>query len=289
MSGTQMSRSEFLRVRGLRLHLRRWGEPRQPMLVLLHGWLDVSETFHDFVQPLLDRWQVLAPDWRGFGYSEWQPGGYWFPDYLADLDVILDHYAGTTAIALVGHSMGAQAASLYAGLRPARVSRLVCMDGPFLRDMTADQAPARLGGWLDQLRAPPAVKTYASFDQLAARIRVQHPQLAPERALFIARCWGHEDGHGRIRLCADPQHRLNWPTLYRFADTEAIWRRIEAPTLFVDAAQSAVRVIDEAEIARRRAAIRDHRVVRIEGSGPMLHFDRPAETAAAVSAFLSPL
>ncbi|MGZ2874013.1 alpha/beta fold hydrolase, partial [Pseudomonas aeruginosa] len=67
----QESRSEFLRIRGLRYHVRRWGDADKPPLVLLHGWLDVSETFHFMVQPLLERWQVIAPDWRGFGYSEW--------------------------------------------------------------------------------------------------------------------------------------------------------------------------------------------------------------------------
>ena len=282
----QASRSEFVRVRGLRLHVRRWGDAALPPLLLLHGWLDVSETFHFLVQPLLDRWQILAPDWRGFGYSEWQPGGYWFPDYLADLDELLAHYLPDDKAVLIGHSMGAQAASLYAGLRPQRISHLLCLDGPFLRSMNAEDAPRRLAGWLDQLRDPPEIKTYASFDVLAQRIRVQHPQLSPERARFIAQCWGHEDGRGRIRLCADPQHRLNWPTLYRFEDTEAIWRLIAAPTLFVDAGKSVVRMVDDAEIARRRAVIPDQKVVRIEGSGHMLHFDKPEETAAAIRTFL---
>lgn len=282
----QDSSSEFVRIRGLRYHVRRWGDAGKPPLVLLHGWLDVSETFHFLVQDLLDRWQVIAPDWRGFGYSEWQPGGYWFADYLADLDELFDHYIGPGQAVLAGHSMGAQAASLYAGLRPRRMSHLLCLDGPFLRDMGAAEAPRRLGGWLDQLRDPPQVKTYDSFDQLATRVRMQHPQLSPERARFIAQCWGHEDGHGRIRLCADPQHRLNWPTLYRFEDTGAIWAQVEAPTLFIDAGKSVVRMIDEAEIARRRALIRQHQVVQIEGSGHMLHFDRPAETAAAIRQFI---
>jgi pimeloyl-ACP methyl ester carboxylesterase len=286
MEGLQASQSEFVRIRGLRYHVRRWGDPSRPMVVLLHGWLDVSETFHFLVQGLLDRWQVIAPDWRGFGYTEWQPGGYWFQDYLADLDELFDHYLGDRRAPLVGHSMGAQAASLYAGLRPQRMSHLVCLDGPFMRSMTAADSPRRLVNWLDQLRDPPAVKAYASFEELATRIRVQHPQLSPELAHFIAQCWAHQDGHGRIRLCADPQHRLNWPTLYRFEDTESVWRNIEAPTLFVDAGQSVVRMVDDAEIARRRTAIRNQRVVRIEDSGHMLHFDRPLETAAAIRTFI---
>ena len=82
------SRSEFLRVRGLRYHLRRWGDARLPLLFLGHGFLDVSATFEPLVAPLLDRWQVIAPDWRGFGHTEWPQEGYWFHDYVADLEAI---------------------------------------------------------------------------------------------------------------------------------------------------------------------------------------------------------
>ena len=64
------SRSEFIRVRGLRYHVRRWGDDAAPKLFLLHGWLDVSATWQPVVEGLLSRWQVLCPDWRGFGHSQ---------------------------------------------------------------------------------------------------------------------------------------------------------------------------------------------------------------------------
>ena len=83
------SRSDFLRIRGLRYHVRCWGDPRLPRLFLTHGWLDVSATFQPLVLPLLQRWQVLVPDWRGFGHSEWPQDGYWFYDYVADLEALL--------------------------------------------------------------------------------------------------------------------------------------------------------------------------------------------------------
>ena len=43
-------------------------------------------TFQPLVEHLLDRWQVLLPDWRGFGYSEWPQDGYWFQDYVGDFE-----------------------------------------------------------------------------------------------------------------------------------------------------------------------------------------------------------
>ena len=29
---------------------------------------------------------IIAPDWRGYGRTQWNAQGYWFQDYLADLD-----------------------------------------------------------------------------------------------------------------------------------------------------------------------------------------------------------
>ena len=147
-----ISRSEFVQLRGLRYHVRRWGAPDAPMLFLLHGWLDVSATFHDLVLPLLPDWQVLAPDWRGFGLSEWPQDGYWFADYLGDLEALLDHYAPEGAVRLIGHSLGAQIASIYSGLRPQRVGELALLDGLFMRDQPPEQTPKKLRQWLDELR-----------------------------------------------------------------------------------------------------------------------------------------
>lgn len=280
------STSDFLRVRGLRYHVRRWGDAAAPKVFLLHGFLDVSATWQPFAEVLLPRFQVLAPDLRGFGLTEWPQDGYWFQDYVGDVEAILDHYAPDEPVLLVGHSMGAQVASLFAGLRPQRVKKLACLDGLFLPDMEPALAPKRFRRWLDELKDLPQQKTYASFDELAARIRKQHPDLPAERAGFVARCWGREDG-GRVALCADPKHRLSGPGLYRNEESMAIWREITAPTLFVDAGLSQFRqAIPPEETARRRACFRDHRVAVVERGTHMLHFSAPAETARTVAAFL---
>lgn len=284
-SNPLLSRSEFLRARGLLHHVRRWGDPGKPKIFLGHGFLDVSATFQPLVEPLLEHWQVLAPDWRGFGYSGWSEGLYWFHDYLGDLEAILDHYAPDEPLTLVGHSMGSQIMSLYAGLRPARVEKLVILDGISLPDMPATLAPSRLRLWLDAQRKPQAERDYPSFEDLATRVRRQHPQLDATQALFIARCWGREDGHGRITLCADPKHRLPFSTLYHAADSEAVWREVMAETLFIEAGKSEF-AMESALRTARCGCFRSHRVELLPNAGHMLHFDAPRETAALIAAFL---
>src|SRR5438552_12136411 len=65
------SQSEFVQIRGLRYHCRCWGEALAPKLFMLHGWMDVSASFQFLVDALRGNWRVIAPDWRGFGLSEW--------------------------------------------------------------------------------------------------------------------------------------------------------------------------------------------------------------------------
>lgn len=282
------SHSEFIRVRGLRCHVRRWGDPAAPKIFLLHGWLDVSATWQYVAQGLLPQFQVLCPDWRGFGHSEWPQDGYWFQDYVADFEAIADHYSPDQPILLVGHSMGGQVASLYAGLRPARVAKLVCLDSLFLPDMEMKLITQRFRAWLDELKDLPEQKYYPSFEDLAGRIRKQHPDLSPERALFVAHCWGREDGRGRISLCADPKHRLRGPGLYHAEESLAIWREVTAPTLFVDGGKSPfAKAVTAEETKRRRACFRVHREARIENGSHMLHFSAPEETARAITNFLA--
>ena len=107
---------EKIAVRGLAYAVRRWGPQDAPQLFLLHGWMDSSPTFQFVVDALQRDWQIIAPDWRGFGGSTWFGHPYWFPDYHADLEVLLDHYAPHGPVRLVGHSMGAAVAGVYAGL-----------------------------------------------------------------------------------------------------------------------------------------------------------------------------
>ena len=103
-------------------------------LVLLHGWMDVSASFQFVVDALARNWRVFAPDWRGYGLTDrTQADCYWFPDYLGDLDTLIDSLAErgelTDAVDLLGHSMGGNVAMFYAGIRPQRVRRLINLEG----------------------------------------------------------------------------------------------------------------------------------------------------------------
>ncbi|SAL37728.1 hydrolase [Caballeronia peredens] len=291
-------RSEFVDARGVRLHVRRWGSPDAPILFMLHGWMDVGASFQFVVDALAglgDRWQVLAPDARGFGLSD-RPvaekggGHYYFPDYLADLDVLLDHYAPGAPVNLVGHSMGANVALLYAGVRPERVRRVVDLEGFGLPGARASQAPGRLAQWLDDQRAPPALRSYASLDEVAERLIRTNPRLAPARARYLAQHWSREEADGRFHLLADPAHKLRGPTLYRLDEASAVWARVQAPVLHVEAKDSSTLAgfagqMPIAEFKTRFAAFPDWREEIVDDAGHMIHHDQPERVAALIASF----
>jgi len=143
------SRSEFLTIRGLRYHVRIWGNADAPKLFMLHGWMDVSASFQFVVDCLQKEWQVIAPDWRGFGLTDCSGADtYWFADYIGDLEAIVDHYSPDEAVLLVGHSMGANVATSYAGVRPQRIERLVNLEGwAWLAAVPNRRRGASKNGW----------------------------------------------------------------------------------------------------------------------------------------------
>ena len=284
------SESLFLQVRGLRYHVRRWGRSGAPKMVLLHGWMDVSASFQFLVDALRGEWEVLAPDWRGYGQTEWgRSDCYWFPDYLADLDFLLEALSADEAVNLVGHSLGGNVAALYAGIRPARIRRLVNLEGFGLPQTRPEQAPKRYLQWLDELRERPQLRPYESFAALAERLRKNNPRLTAPRADFLARHWGREAEDGTVLLRGDPAHKIVNPLLYRYEEVRACWEKVSAPVLWVDAAESdtlsRMRMKPE-EQAERRAAFPNLRHATVQGAGHMLHHDQPEEVARLIEEFL---
>jgi len=287
------STAQFVAVRGLRYHVRTWGEARSRKLMLLHGWMDVSASFQFLVDALSAEWQVLAPDWRGFGLSECPHEGYWFADYVADLDGLVRALAPDGAVDIAGHSLGGNVALLYAGLRPGRVRNVVSLDGFGIPAEGPDAAPAKFTAWLDALEKPPVLTPYRSLAAVADRLQKNNRRLARDKAEYLASHWGEALPDGSARLRADPRHKLPFPNVYRLEEVFAIWQRITAPALWVVADDSDIpRWLagggdPAAEIQRRMAHVPGARLVTIKDAGHMLHHDQPEAVARALETFLA--
>ncbi len=284
-----MATSEFVEVGGLRYHLLRWGDPLAPKLFLLHGWMDVAASFQFLVDALAHEWCVLAPDWRGFGDSDWAAGSYLFADYLADLEVLLDRYAPGEATNLIGHSLGGNVACIYAGVRPHRVAAVVSLEGFGIHRAQSVEAPERYARWLNEQANPPRLADYPSVDRVAWRLKKNNPRLTDERAAFLAQHWARAKFDGGYVLKADPRHKMKSPVLYRIEEALACWRQVRAPVLWVEGAVSPIRAWlgeDDAGFRDRMAVFPNLRHVVVPAAGHMLHHDAPEQVATQIENFL---
>lgn len=284
------SESQFVDIRGMRLHVRVWGKPEAPKLFLLHGWQDFSASFQFLVDALVGDWRCIAPDWRGFGQSQWNHDSYWFPDYIADLDGLLDHYSPDESVRLLGHSMGGNAACVYAGVRPQRVARLVTLEGFGLPACDPGDAPERYASWLDQIRQPHERRLYADRAALARRLQQMNPRLSGERATFLAEHFGIEEG-GSVVTASDPYHKLVAPYPYRLEEAKACWRCVTAPVLWVAGRDSTVMMmyhgLGDKDYQARLGCFKNIRQAVIDDAGHNLHHDQPERLAQLLEEFMA--
>ena len=284
----RLPRSEYHHFNGHPCHVLRWGEADAPALFMLHGWMDCALTFQ-FVADLLPEWQIIAPDWRGFGDSGWNSGSYYSADYLADLDALLQHYSPQAAANVVGHSMGAMVGGLYAGIRPERVAKLALVEGFGLADSRATEAPGRYARWLREKQQPPAYQPLASLAAVARRLQERNPHLSADRAAFMAQALTTQRD-GALSYRADPRHKMVNPVLYRLEEAKACWRRIACPVQWViggemwdhPMAKGVFDTLDE-----RRACFADLREAVIADAGHMVQWEQPASLAATLQSFFA--
>jgi len=279
----------------MRHHVRCWGPDDAPPVVLLHGWMDSAASFQFLVDAFEQERRVYGLDWRGYGYSDRGAGDcYWFPDYLADLEAVLDAVSPAAPVDLVAHSMGGNVACMYAGIRPERVRRLVNLEGYGLPGSRPEQAPGRYAKWLDALRTQRPERLWPSTQALAARLRAKIMRLDVARAEWLAQNWMRsavlEDAQGPQegwQLLADPAHKLTNPVLYRLEEVLACWRQITAPVLLVESGEPDEwhRFTRTPEYRERLKNFASLQTVVVAQSGHMLHHDQPTILAALIEEF----
>ncbi|EJM21090.1 putative hydrolase or acyltransferase of alpha/beta superfamily [Pseudomonas sp. GM21] len=286
----RVSRSEYIEVRGSRLHLRRWGSPHAPLLVLLHGWMDNSATWQFLVDQLQQDWNIIAPDWAGFGLSE-RRAHYAFTEYLADLEAFLDQVSPDEPVRLVAHSMGANICNVYAGVRPTRIRSFINLEGFGTFPNHLATLGTRIGSWLDSLARPGEGRTVHLPDvaSLARRMLRKNPRIDQAQADFLARHFVEPDPAGGMRIAADVKTFSFIPIFPHPEQFETLLSQITARVLFVRGADSFVTQAfkeHEATLQRRFDCVTDSRAVLLDAAGHNLQHDAPHELAALIDEFL---
>ena len=292
-------RSEFVPIRSLQYHVQIWGEPSadKTPLVMVHGWMDVAASYQFVVDAFKEDHYIIAPDWRGYGKT---PSGevdnYWFPDYMADLDFLLDHYSPDKPVNLVGHSLGGNVVMLYGGVRPERIRRLVNLEGFGLPATTPDMAPARYAKWMDELkklhRGELDLKTYDAVSGVARRLMKTNPRLSQDKADWLAQHWAAENAEGKWTILGQPAHKVISAHLYQSEEVLELYRRLNMPVLAVEASDNSLDLWWKGKFTLEQYHERIQHVPNVEigfipDAGHMMHHDQPEVLAGLIERFIA--
>jgi pimeloyl-ACP methyl ester carboxylesterase len=123
---------EYTEVNGIRLHYVRQGHG-EPLL-LIHGWPGFWYEWHMNIGPLAERFDVVVPDMRGFGYSD-KPdlapeAGYTDTQMAEDIRGLIDAL-GFDRVGIVSHDFGASWTQRFARMYPERLRKLMLFDPPY--------------------------------------------------------------------------------------------------------------------------------------------------------------
>ncbi|NIO11210.1 MAG: alpha/beta fold hydrolase [Deltaproteobacteria bacterium] len=280
-----------IEARGFKVHYVEWGSPKGIPLILVHGFLDHARSWDPFVAAIekitkRSPW-IIAPDCRGHGDSGWVgSGGYYhFPDYVLDLDALISSLK-VSSVVLMGHSMGGTISFLYSGTFPARVKKLVLVEGVGPPGFSFSHAPERMGKWIAEINASEQKRPveYGSVEQMAERLRQRDPRLNQKVALHVARYGSKVTPTGKRVWKFDPLHRTSSPQPFYAGQALEFLRRIQCPVLLVRGKES--RQVHRKDLGERFDAIPRSKLVEIPRAGHMVHRNNPDALARAVAAFV---
>lgn len=291
--------SEFVPIRNLRYHVQVWGEPApdKTPLVMVHGWMDVAASYQFVVDAFAQDHYIIAPDWRGYGKTPaGQVDNFWFADYMADLEFLLDHYSPDKPVNLVGHSLGGNVVMLYGGVRPERIRRLINLEGFGLPATTPDMAPGRYAKWMDELkklhRGELDMRAYDAVSGVARRLMKTNPRLSQDKADWLAQHWAEENAEGKWTILGQPAHKIISAHLYQAEEVLALYRRLNMPVLAVEASDNSLDLWWKGKFTLEQYHERIQHVPNVEigfipDAGHMMHHDQPEVLAGLIERFIA--
>lgn len=281
----QITERQF-NVRGMQLAAKCWHDPSLPPLLALHGWLDNAGSF-DRLAPWQANYHVIALDFAGHGQSAHRPAHtrYHTLDHVDDVHAVVTQ-AGWKKFTLVGHSMGAGIASLFAGCFPEMIEKLVLIEGLGPLSGPPEEAPAILRRAVEQWQgySEEGMRVYSSREEAIRARQTGIMPLGPEAAAILCER-GLREVAGGLTWTTDKRLRLHGNIRIDESQVRAFLGAITAPTLLILGENGLV--LDAKRLLERIEGMPTLRLERLPG-GHHLHVDEGHERVGeVVRGFLS--
>src|SRR5512136_1197643 len=138
-------------------------------LVFLHGWLGSWRYWMPTMDALSDRYRAYAFDMWGFGDTDRNAERYGMDAYVSQLQGFMEEL-GLMRASLIGHSMGAAVAVLFAERCPDRVERIMAVSTPLAGNAVGKRLLASSGNsLLDRMLGRRAATDYPEVELEAAK------------------------------------------------------------------------------------------------------------------------
>ncbi|MDX2482681.1 MAG: alpha/beta hydrolase [Pseudodonghicola sp.] len=199
-------KTETIMLNGNPFHIRSWGDPANPPLLLLHGFPEYGGAWADLAPHLSERFHCIAPDQRGYGQS-WAPDDvalYRASQLVGDMAELIEHLGGGRPVTVMGHDWGAAVAYGLAMSRPELVERLIIANGvhpvPFQRALAAGGAQTEASQYILALRRDGSEQYFAAddFEKMKALFlaKMNHDWMTPEKLAEYTAEWSRP---GRLK------------------------------------------------------------------------------------------
>ena len=148
-------------VDGVSIFYREAGPADAPVLVLLHGLPSSSRMYEPLLRRLSDRFRLIAPDYPGFGHSDWpdpQAFAYTF-DHLADIMARFTQQLGLTRYALYLQDYGGPVGLRVSLAHPQRLSALIVQNAVAHDEGLGPNWKLRRAFWADRATHESTLRT----------------------------------------------------------------------------------------------------------------------------------
>lgn len=185
------TRYRFVDIDGLSIFYRDAGPHEAPTLLLLHGLPTSSRMFEPLLHRLSDRYRLVAPDYPGFGHSDWPDPrrfAYTF-DHLAEVMIRFTEALGLRRYSLYMQDYGGPVGFRVALANPKRINGLIIQNAVAHDAGLGDNWALRRAFWADRERHETALR--ANLLSLETT-RVRHIGTDPDVQRYDPDLWTDE-------------------------------------------------------------------------------------------------
>ncbi|WP_254061793.1 alpha/beta fold hydrolase [Granulicella sp. L60] len=180
-----------VKVDGLNIFYREAGTKDAPVILLLHGLPSSSRMFEPLFARLGERYHLIAPDYPGFGHSDWpDPAQYsYIFDHIATTMTHFTEALGVTKYTLYMQDYGGPVGFRMVLSHPERVQSLIVQDAVAHNEGLGAKWATRRAFWADR----PAHEEALRENLLAlAATKTRHVGDDPNTELYDPDLWTDE-------------------------------------------------------------------------------------------------